>query len=288
LGLILGATCIACTEDSDPPARDLPDPPDANPGTHTEGDAAVQSGVFRNLRVEDIGGNRAVVRFDTTIETTCEVEFGTDASELGFSATDPNMDPDDPYDVEHEVPLEDLLADTRYFFRARATDRNDEIYVSEVASFSTTELEGGVVLRENVALAALGTLGVEVSSTFGGGDDESSWGANHAIGGLMSADWARNGDGDDRYLVLDFGQERQLEAFAFRSRKMTDGTSIISQVALTIDGVEFGPYLTPNPDQVYKFGFQSPVRALRVRVDAVVTTGGNAGAKEIQFFAAGE
>ena len=45
-----------------------------------------------------------------------------------------------------------------------------------------------------------------------------------------------------------------------------------------------GPFDTPDPDQLYTFTFTSSVTARSARIEAVQTTGGNTGAKEIQFF----
>ncbi|MBW2686830.1 MAG: hypothetical protein JRE19_13075, partial [Deltaproteobacteria bacterium] len=79
---------------------------------------------------------------------------------------------------------------------------------------------------------------------------------------------------------------RDIEAFGFRSRKMTDGTSIITSVQIIFDGdTMMGPFATPDPDQRYTFEI-APTRAQRVRVEAVTTTGGNSGVKEIEFFQA--
>ncbi|MBW2628499.1 MAG: hypothetical protein JRE45_12830, partial [Deltaproteobacteria bacterium] len=46
-----------------------------------------------------------------------------------------------------------------------------------------------------------------------------------------------------------------------------------------------GPFETPDPDQRYIFEI-APIRAQRVRVEAVTTTGGNSGVKEIELFRA--
>ncbi|MEO0814841.1 MAG: hypothetical protein AAFY60_18410, partial [Myxococcota bacterium] len=75
--------------------------------------------IFQNLRFEEIGPNGAVFRFTTTIETSCEAEFGVDQGALDRRATDPDMDPNDPYSITHEVPLGGLPPETLVFARAR-------------------------------------------------------------------------------------------------------------------------------------------------------------------------
>lgn len=237
---------------------------------------------FLNMRVEDVASTRAVIRFDTSRPTTCEVEWGLSMDAMTTTATDPNMEPG-TFAEEHEVPLEDLSPDTMIFFRAKATDPMGNTYYSEAMSFRTEMGDGGPA-RANVALLSMGSRIVDKSSNFGNVADDSTWGANNAIDGSMSTEWSSNGDGDDAWLSIDFGQMRDLEAFGFRSRKMTDGTSIITSVRIIFDEqTTMGPFATPDPDQRYVFEI-TPTRAQRVRVEAVSTTGGNTGVKEIEFF----
>ena len=93
-------------------------------------------------------------------------------------------------------------------------------------------------------------------------------------------------DGKVATLGLDLGEATEITHFGFRSRKMTDGTSIIERVRVVFDGVEHGPFDTPDPDQHYLFELDAPVDARLVRIEAVQTTGGNTGAKEIQLLRA--
>lgn len=237
---------------------------------------------FLNLRVEDLASTRAVIRFETSRETTCEVEWGLSMDAMNTTATDPNMEPG-TFAMQHEVPLEDLSPDTMIFFRAKATDPRGQIYYSEVMSFRTQMGDAGPA-RVNVALMSMGSSIVDKSSNFGNMADDGTWGANNAIDGSMSTEWSSNGDGDDAWVMIDLGQMRDLEAFGFRSRKMTDGTSIITSVQVTFDGdVTMGPFETPDPDQRYVFAI-APTRARRVRIDVVTSTGGNTGVKEIELF----
>lgn len=237
---------------------------------------------FLDLRVEDLASTRAVIRFDTSRPTTCEVEWGLSMDALTTTATDPNMELG-TFAEDHEVPLEDLNPDTMIFFRAKATDPMGETYYSDVMSFRT-EMGDGSPVRVNVALMSMGSSIVDKSSTISNMADASTWGANNAIDGSMSTEWSSNGDGDDAWLVIDLGQMRDVEAFGFRSRKMADGTSIITSVQIIFDGdTMMGPFETPDPDQRYIFEI-APTRARRVRVEAVTTTGGNSGVKEIELF----
>jgi hypothetical protein len=237
---------------------------------------------FIDLRAEDVAGTRAVIRFVTSRPTTCEAEFGLQETNLDRSASDPTMG-SELYGLDHEVPLEDLLPATRYYYRARATDEQGNTYHSGVLQFVTDALPDAPALT-NYARLDQGSTITSVSSNFAGAANDATWGADHAIDGLMSTEWATNGDGDNAWIDIDFGEQRQITRVEFRSRVMPDSTSIISSLQLRFDdGAALGPFSTPNPDVVYGFDLQQPVTARRVRVEAVATTGGNTGAREIRF-----
>lgn len=256
---------------------------------HVEGAslAAGEAGAveFLDLRVEELSATRAVVRFDTSRPTSCHAEFGTDAGQLDRSATDPDM-AEGELSLDHEVPLEDLVGETAYTWRAVAVDAAGETHVSEPQSF-TTPASLGVEDWVNVALAAEGTRIAGKSSNWAGGADESSFGALNAIDGQMATEWSSDGDGDEAWLELELGQARRLIGFGYRSRMMTDGSSIVTSAELLVDGeTRLGPFATPEHTRVYRFEFAAPLDATRVRLQVRSSTGGNTGAREIQLFTA--
>ena len=245
---------------------------------------------FLNLRVEEISSGRAVARFTTSLPTTCEVEYGLASSDLNLVAQDPTMGPVE-YSLDHDVPLEGLVADTPYFWRARGTTEDAMTFFSDTLSFrteaSSTTMDAALV---NVAHLDQGTIVMSVSSNFGGARNDQTWGASKAVDGEMSSEWATNGDGDAASLTLDLGSDRSLSSFGFRSRRMPDGSSIITRVRLVINegAVEgatiIGPFDTPDPDVLYRFDLEPPVSTRVITIEAVTTTGGNTGAREIQLF----
>ncbi len=248
--------------------------------------------IFVNLGFESIAAREAVFSFDTTVETSCEAEVGTDGTGFDQPFEDPDMDPDDPYAFDHRVPLTGLDPATTYFVRARAVDRDGREYLSEPLRFVTADEDeevsdggssGGDALN-NLALLENGTTVADVSSIFGSEDFDSTWGIHKALDGSVNSEWSSHGDGDDAHVELDLGAPRIIRELRFQSRKMSDGSSIIRSVRLVLDaGVTVGPLPTPDPDTMYAFSFDPPLRTRSVALEAVETTGGNTGAKEIQL-----
>lgn len=235
------------------------------------------------LRIEAIAGERAVVRFETSLPTSGEVLFGTSARKLDHTARDIAMDPGE-LSFTHEIPLEDLKPDTEYSWRARAVDRDNTVVLTDIDSFTTLDEEPEAT-GDNVALGSAGAKVFEVSSNWGGGKNDSTYGANHAFDGKMASEWASDGDGDDAWIELQFGRVRRITRFAFRSRHMSNGSASMRRIELAFDGdTERGPFDVPDPTRRYVFSVEPPVEASRVRLKAVETTGGNTGAREIEFY----
>ena len=235
------------------------------------------------LRIEEVAAHRAAVRFETSLPTSGEVLFGTSDDELDRTASDVAMVPGD-LSFTHEVPLEDLDPDTKYYWRARAVDRDNAVLLTEIDSFTTPDADP-MEQGDNVALPGAEAKVFEVSSNWGGGKNDSIYGADHAFDGKMASEWASDGEGDEAWVELEFGGLRRITSFAFRSRHMSDGTSIIRRVELAFDGdTERGPFDVPDPTERTLFPIEPPVEASRVRIKAVETSGGNTGAREIEFY----
>jgi hypothetical protein len=251
------------------------------------GTGPVDPAEFINMRIEEVTGVRAVIRSDTSVPASCLVEYGPTMA-LGMTATDPDMEPGE-LGIKHNVPLEDLASGQTYFIRAQATNADNEITFSEMLQFSTL-FDGGsdpTTGMKNVALLTNGATIAAVSSNWSHAGNQSSYGINNAFDGAMTSEWSTAYDGDDAAVTIDFGQPKTLHYFAYRSRMMTDGTSIVTRVRLLI-GPDFtttlGPYETPDHTVRYVFGLEPPITAQEIRFEAVATTGGNTGAREIQFF----
>ena len=100
---------------------------------------------FTNMRVEDITIKSVVIRFTTSQPTTCFVEYGTAEDVLDQVATDPSMGVND-FRVDHTVTLEDLIPETTYYYRGRATPEYGDTFYSSVAQFTTLPDKVSIIL----------------------------------------------------------------------------------------------------------------------------------------------
>ena len=82
-------------------------------------------------------------RFTTSVPTTCEVEYGVSLEILDQRATDPMMGADDPYAIDHNVPLLGLQPETTYTYRARAETPAGDLFVSDTFELTTGSADDG-------------------------------------------------------------------------------------------------------------------------------------------------
>jgi len=235
------------------------------------------------VRIEELAPTRAVARFRTSRPSSCRALYGLNPATLDLSATDPNM-AEGQLSVDHEVPLEDLVPLAEYTWVARATDAEGRVYESGPQAFETPAAAMTEAVT-NVALATAGTSVTGKSSNWANGPDDGAFGALNAIDGVMATEWSSNGDGDGAWLELDVGQPRDIVAFGFRSRMMSDGTSIATSVELVVNGsTRLGPFATPDHTRLYKFDFAESQLTQHVRLEIRSSTGGNTGAREVQLY----
>lgn len=233
---------------------------------------------FSELRVESVTDARAVLRFTTSQPSSCQAEHGPRAGPLDRTATDPNMAPGTLV-TDHEVPLEDLPAATPWRVQARAQTGDGQTFLSAPVDFSTLAAGSSALVNH-----ALGGSVSAVSSNFGGTGVDGAWGAARAMDGQMATEWATQGDGDGAFLEVTLAQPRVLTHVGFRSRKMADGSSIITRFVVRFDGGgAVGPFDAPDPDVRVELPLPQTVTATVFRMEAVQTTGGNTGVKELEL-----
>ncbi len=144
---------------------------------------------------------------------------------------------------------------------------------------TSTELPGvapsteATTSRTNLSLVA--TV-VETSSEF-----NADFAGAKAIDGSLSTEWSSMGDGDDAYIVIDLGTAREITGIGFRTREMSDGTSITNSYTVSVDG---GDSIGPFDAGIGLFVSDLAADGQIVRIDMDTTTGGNTGAVEIEIY----
>lgn len=250
---------------------------------------------FSDLRVEEVSASGAAIRFETSAPVSCVLEYGTAPDALDQTEVE---EMEEPYMRDHEVWLTDLEAETTYYLRAVATDEDEREFLSEVVEFTTSAASAGQGVPGagnllNVASQANGGTIIGVSSNFGGAPNDRGFGANAAIDGDVGTEWSTDGDGDDAWVEIGLAAEKTIERVGFRSRKMADGTSIVESFKIVATGgaddrAERGPFETPDPNQTYYFELDERVSGTSFRFEAVTSTGGNTGAREVMLFSPAE
>lgn len=227
----------------------------------------------------DGSGSGAVLRVTTSAEVACAVAYGT-TSALGSIATDTDMAGGGHTD--HAPVMRDLTGDTTYFYRISAIGPDGRLYQGELSQFTFTS-DASAVSDASAApnvqppapnVASLASV-TDVSSQF---SDEYS--GRNAVDGDLATEWSSDGDGDDAYIVLDFGEDMLVSGVGFRTREMTDGTSITTSFTITVDGKSYGPFEAGPGLAVALVDFRGQV----VRFEVETSTGGNTGAVEVEVY----
>ena len=121
-----------------------------------------------------------------------------------------------------------------------------------------------------------------MSSNYGGGADDATWGALSAIDGNGATAWSSNGDGDDAWIELALAARTHVTRLGFWTRTMGTSAEIQSFQVVTDAGETFGPFtLTGAAAMDY---FDTDFTATTLRFEAVTSTGGNTGALEIEVY----
>jgi len=240
-------------------------------------------GGFDGPHILDNAATSVVIQFTSGVPTMCNVAFGTDAN-YGALATMPMMG---GAIQDHAVTLSGLTPETTYHYRVTLTDEQARIYQSGDLTFLTNPSEPPPPATgpegENVASLAAGTTVIGVSSNYGGGDNDSSFGANNALDGQPNTEWSSDGDGDDAWIEIELDQSYDVHAIGFWTRRMPNDTAqIYSFTVITDDGETHGPFDLPDANQIYYFPVDFTAR--RLRFDAETTNTGNTGAVEIEVY----
>lgn len=221
----------------------------------------------------DPTGTVARLDAETTRPVVCSVVYGTSEA-FGLIATDDDMAGGAHED--HGPLLRGLSPETTYLYRLQGSDAAGNLYRSDILTFTTPAATQPDRPGDNVAPQA--TI-VDVTSEF-----SPAFAAGNAIDGDPATEWSTAGDGDGAAITIDLGQVRDVVGIGFWSRGMTDGSAVVLEYTVTVDGgTPLGPF--PAGDgalTVTDVAFEGRV----LTVTAATTTGGNTGAVEIEVYAA--
>jgi hypothetical protein len=212
----------------------------------------------------DPSGTSATITVGTTIDAACAVVFGEDET-LGRLALDQDMGGGAHRD--HRVVLGGLQPGRSYVFRFQGSGIDGRLYRSQLHTFMTPTPAASAP----VDLARDAHV-VEVSSEY-----SDAFAATNAIDGDPATEWSSRGDGDDAFIILDLGRPVDVTAVTFRTRQMSDGTSITETFTVTVDGTTHGPF---PASELVTVAF----RAETLRFDVETSTGGNTGAAAIEVY----
>ena len=230
---------------------------------------------------EGLSATSVTVKLDTTVPVVCAAAYGTTTA-YGQLSTDTNMG--GTGQLNHLPVLGGLQADTDYHLRLQGVGPDGTIYQSKDYTFRTPAAQTSQAKPPgtNLALLAKGAHVTAVSSNYGGGDNNSAYGANHAFDGDTSTQWSSNGDGNNAWVEIELAQQAHVTAIGFWTRTMGSSAQINSFKVVADGGKSYGPFKLDDASAVHYF----PVdfTAQKLRFEAVDTSGGNTGAVEIEVY----
>ena len=232
--------------------------------------------------VVDVTSDSATITAVTGVDMACAVAYGP-TTEYGGLATDLDMAGGGHRD--HMPRLLGLQPDTEYHFRFGGIGPDGTVYASEDYTFRTLPASASASptgAGANLALLSKGARVAARSSNFGGGADDSAWGANHAVDGYPRTQWSTDGDGDDAWIEIELPSEAHVTSIGFWTRTMGTAGQIFSFRVVTDRGEIGGPFRLDDADGI--FYFETDFTAKRLRFEAVETSGGNTGVHDIEVY----
>ena len=272
--IVLGTFLLAsCGSDSASPTPSV---------SQNTGLTDINETLVRPPTVVDVKPNSAALVAVTNQKVVCAVSYGP-ASSYGRISADSVMSPEGH--TEHHHLLRGLQPDTEYHYRWSLIGPDGTVYRSEDLTFSTapTVTSGSQTpTSENLALLGSGTRITGTSGNFGGGDNNSTWGANHAIDGDPGTEWSTDGDGDGAWIEIELPTKTHVTSLGFWTRTMGTSAEVLSFQVVTDVGEVHGPFNLDDASGIHYF--PTDLTGKRLRFEAIDTSGGNTGAVEIEVY----
>jgi len=220
----------------------------------------------------------AVLEFISSVPLNCMIVYG-ETTKYGNLTNDPNMS--SPLTINHKPILSKLKPNTLYHARVQGLDANGVVYVGQDMTFRTKLKQQGTL--KNIALLSNGSKVLHVSSNWGGGKNNSSYGANSAIDGSRSSAWSSASDGDNASIEIGFPKSVKTSYIKVWTRTMSNNTAQIFSFNITNDkGEVFGPFDLPDASKAYKFELKTQTKSLKMK--AIKTNTGNTGLVEFEVY----
>ncbi len=229
--------------------------------------------------VSEVEAQSALVSFGTTVPTLASTAFGPGEA-LGRSA---RMSHTEPF-TDHRVQLLALDPETQYRAEVALIDAAANVYRAEPVSFRTTAAPTSADGAFGPNLAVQGAVRA-VSSNWGGGGDDSSFGADHAIDGDPKTEWSSDGEGDDAWIEIELAAPTEIAGVGVWSRTMGNSADILRFRVLNGAGEALGEFDLPDVKRLHAFAL-APTTLSVLRFEVVESTGGNTGLRELEVYAA--
>jgi len=211
--------------------------------------------------VAEVEAQSALVTFNTRVPTLASTAFGPGEA-LGRSARMSNTEPF----TDHRVQLLALDPETPYRAEVALIDAAANVYRAKPVSFKTAAASVSADGAFGPNVAAEGTVRA-VSSNWGGGGNDSSFGANHAIDGDPKTEWSSDGEGDDAWIEIELAEPAEIVGIGVWSRTMGDSADILRFRVLSGEGEELGVFDLPDVKQRHAFALPpTTVSVLRFEV----------------------
>jgi len=147
---------------------------------------------------------------------------------------------------------------------------------------SAAAFERSLAFGGNLATPEEGTTVIGVSSNYGGGGNDSSFGADKALDNNPTTAWSSNGDGDDAWFEVELASDTRITSVGFWSRTMGTSAEIKTFRVITDRGETAGPFTLDDATGIYYF--ETDIFGKRLRFEAIETSGGNTGAVTIEVY----
>ena len=224
------------------------------------------------------------------------------------SSTDPTIDlsrsETTVVESDPDLGLSGLDSNTNYTVAGCFIDTNAEVccarpiplgFTTSADMDNSDEKSEEECYDDNAALLDAGASVVDVSSNYGNGDMDSSFGGNKAIDGRSASAWSSFGDGDDAYILIKLAVPLPLAGIGVWSREMV-GSSQIASFSLTLSNSNgsdrcitfLGPYDLPDTKSLYKFNLAAELDNGKIydeiRLDVDTSNGGNTGLRTLEVY----